>query len=140
MRIITPEKLDNILVKHQLWLEDDPIGKRADLFKVNLSHADLTDVNLSHADLSDVNLSGAKLTYANLACANLINANLSGTNLSGADLSDVNLIDTNLIGAKFGTNIIDAGHIYNSTFSEDALMWLICRDDWSKVKDTVKIV
>jgi len=157
MRIITPEKLDNILVKHLLWL-DDPhrrAGKRADLFLVNLSHADLTDVNLIDANLRGANLFGADLSGVWLYGGDLTDANLTNANLSGANLSYSNLVDTNLIGvnlaganltgvhlagAKFGLNIIDAASIYHATFSEDALEWLICREDWAKVKDTVKIV
>ena len=141
MRIITPEKLDDILVKHLLWLDDqNDDGKRADLFQVNLSHADLTDVNLSGANLRGVNLSGAKLSDANLIGATLIDANLTNANLSGANLLDANLFSANLTDAKFGLNIIDAALIKFATFSQDALMWLILRKDWAKVKDTVTIV
>jgi len=115
MSKVTQEELDQILADHALWLDDDPIGKRADL-----SHADL-----SHADLSHANLSGA----------NFFDAILTGVNLAGVSLSGVNLAD-----AKFGLNIIDAASIYYATFSKDAYEWLIPRDDWAEVKDTLKIV
>jgi hypothetical protein len=44
------------------------------------------------------------------------------------------------LGAKFDVNIIDAKTIYYATFSRDALEWLILRDDWAEVRDTVTIV
>jgi len=65
MSKVTQEELDQILADHALWLDDDPIGKRADLSHANLSGANffdaiLTGVNLAGVSLSGVNLAGAK--------------------------------------------------------------------------------
>ena len=90
------EELKKILEKHQLWLNAEAGGKRANLSEANLSGANLRGSNLSGANLSGSNLSYANLRRANLSGANLSEANLSGANLSGANLpivsSEPNLI------------------------------------------------
>jgi len=53
--IIDGVSLAEIIRLHELWLKDDPEGKRADLRGADLSGADL-----SGADLQDADLSGAK--------------------------------------------------------------------------------
>ena len=102
---MTLEKLNEILVAHKLWLNDDDGGSRANLSRANLSGADLSGANLSGADLSRADLSRANLSWANLSGANLSwadlsRANLSGANLSGANLSGANLSRANLSRAE----------------------------------------
>ena len=130
MRKVTQEELNQILADHALWLYDQRTGERAQLKYADLSNTNLTGVDLSGANLFGINLSGANLSGANLSGANLIGVELSGAHLSYA----------NFTGAKFGLNINDVKAIDHATFSQDAYEWLILRDDWAKVKDTVKIV
>ena len=100
MKIITAEKLQEILREHSEWLSSNEAkGHRANLSRANLSRANLSWANLSGADLSWVNLSGADLSWANLSGTDLSRANLSGADLSGADLSGADLSETNLSGA-----------------------------------------
>ena len=102
-------KLEEILGKHQLWLNDEGGGIRANLSCANLRDANLRDANLSGADLSGADLSGANLSGANLSCANLSCANLSDANLSGANLRDANLSGADLSGADLsGANLSGA--------------------------------
>ena len=134
MRKITAEELKEILRRHELWLNDDPRGEKADFSRVdlryaNLYEADLSGTNLYVADLRGANLSGADLYRADLRGADLYGANLSradlsGTNLyeadlsradlSGANLSRADLSRANLSGAKLsradlsGTNLYEA--------------------------------
>ena len=54
------EELQEILEKHQKWLENED-GSRANLSRANLSWANLSGANLSRADLSGVDLSWANL-------------------------------------------------------------------------------
>ena len=56
---MTAEKLQKILEKHKLWLNDEPSGERADLRWADLRWANLSGANLSGANLSGANLSGA---------------------------------------------------------------------------------
>ena len=110
-------KLQEILENHQMWLNNEPGGVRADLNGANLnganlSRVDLRGVNLSGADLCDVdlscaNLSGADLSYTNLNGADLICADLSDTDLSEANLNCADLRHTNLSGAKGLISTID---------------------------------
>ena len=54
-------ELQEILEKHQKWLNDEEGGERADLSRANLSWADLSGANLSRANLSGANLSEDQL-------------------------------------------------------------------------------
>ena len=67
------EQLDKILKKHKKWLNDEPGGESADLWR-----ADLREADLRRADLRRANLQGADLRGANLWEANLREADLRG--------------------------------------------------------------
>ena len=99
-RTITREELNDVLIKHGLWLSGKPDGIRADLYRANLIGANLSGANLSRADLSRADLYRADLSGADLYRANLIGANLSGADLSGADLSGADLSGADLSGAE----------------------------------------
>jgi hypothetical protein len=96
---MTLEQIAEAMRLHELWLDDDPSGKRADLSGADLSRADLSGANLYGADLSGANLYGADLSGAYLSRADLSGADLSGADLSGADLYGANLYGGNLSGA-----------------------------------------
>jgi len=51
MKTYTQDQLQKIIAKHQLWLNEEECGERA-----NLSYADLRSADLSYADLSSANL------------------------------------------------------------------------------------
>ena len=56
LRKITQEQLEEILHKHESWLEDKEGGEKADLSYVDLTGADLTGASLEGADLRYDNL------------------------------------------------------------------------------------
>ena len=91
--------LKEVLRLHELWINDDKDGRRANLSGADLSDADLSGADLSRADLSGADLSGANLGCANLGCAYLSGAYLRCANLSGADLRDADLGRAYLSGA-----------------------------------------
>jgi uncharacterized protein YjbI with pentapeptide repeats len=96
--IINCKSLTEILAKHELWLNDNTKGQRA-----NLQYANLRYVNLEYADLQGANLEyadlrGANLEYADLRGANLEYDDLRGTNLRGANLRGANLQCADLQG------------------------------------------
>ena len=93
------KKLDEILKKHQKWLDNDPDGRRADLRWANLQRADLQRANLRWADLQGANLQRADLQGANLRWADLQGANLQRADLQGANLRWADLQEANLQGA-----------------------------------------
>lgn len=64
--------LNEILQKHEMWLEGKEGGERADLRYTDLSGIDLTGADLRYGDLSDVDLRKANLSDADLRCADLI--------------------------------------------------------------------
>ena len=88
---MTKEKLQEILKKHRLWVNDEVSGERADLRDADLRYADLSRADLSDADLSRADLSRADLSRANLSRADLSRADLRYADLSRADLSDADL-------------------------------------------------
>ena len=109
MKVITASELVEILRKHQLWLDGDPSGVRANLTRANLYGADLTRANLYRADLYGADLTRANLTRANLYRADLTRANLYRADLYGADLTRANLYRANLYGANlYGANLTGA--------------------------------
>ena len=55
------DKLAEILRKHDLWLEGQEAGERADLRSPNLCYANLRSANLRYANLSYADLSENKL-------------------------------------------------------------------------------
>ena len=89
--------LHELLKKHEMWLEGEEGGERADL----------SDADLRGVDLSDADLRGAYLSSAYLRGADLCGANLRGAYLSDADLRGADLSSANLSGAKGLTNPID---------------------------------
>ena len=88
--------IQEILEKHNKWINREDGGKRADLYGAYLCGANLRRANLSGADLGGANLSYADLSYANLRGANLRVADLCGANLFEANLSEANLRRTDL--------------------------------------------
>ena len=116
--------LEEILDKHEKWLNGEEDGEKADLNGVDLSYVDLSYVVLRGADLRGSNLKGAylrrsdlrnsdlkdtNLKYAYLKDIDLSYANLMGANLSYTNLKDANLKDTNLRDADLrGANLRDA--------------------------------
>ena len=85
MKRYTPDELAEVLRLHNLWLEDDPAGKRADLQGADLQGANLQCANLWGADLHGADLRGADLQGADLQGANLRGADLQGAYLRGAN-------------------------------------------------------
>ena len=63
---MTQAELDEILAKHEKWINDEDGGKRA-----NLQDANLQDANLQYANLRNTNLQNANLQNANLRRANI---------------------------------------------------------------------
>lgn len=57
---MTKEQLNEILKKHELWLQGDENGEKANLYGANLRGANLRDANLYGANLCDANLRDAK--------------------------------------------------------------------------------
>lgn len=96
---ITQEQFNEILKKHQKWLNNEDDGKRAILTGVSLTRAHLEGVDLRNAVLRWSDLSAANLRFSNLQNADLTGAILSGVNLYKANLEDADLTNTNLTGA-----------------------------------------
>ena len=132
---MTNTELQNILKKHQLWLDRKPGGERANLKGAILFEANLEGVNLKYA-----NLERADLREANLERANLKEADLREANLFGANLREANLFGANLIKTKGLLSPIDYlaqnfektadGYIVYKTFG----MHYPPRTDWT-IKD-----
>ncbi len=78
---MTKEELNQILDKHQKWLNDESGGEHADLTNADLRGANLINANLSDADLRHADLSDADLRHADLRGADLRHADLRGANL-----------------------------------------------------------
>lgn len=104
---MTKEKLQEILEKHQLWVNGENGGERADLRGADLRRADLRDAVLHRTDLRRAYLRNAYLSDADLSDADLRDADLSGAVFSGADLSGADLSRANLSRAKGLLSAVD---------------------------------
>ena len=76
MKKISREELNEMLVKHELWLKNKG-GEQ-----LNLENVDLRDFNLRNANLECANLRNANLEYANLRNANLEYAKLRNAGIN----------------------------------------------------------
>ena len=94
------DELKIILENHKIWLNDNNLGKRADLQGIDLKYA-----NLKYTNLRDANLQGADLRYADLRGANLKGANLQRVYLQGADLQDADLQRADLRGTNLDFSV-----------------------------------
>ena len=61
---MTQEQINETLRLHQLWLNNDPEGVKADLRGADLRGADLRSANLRYANFNDADLRDADLRYA----------------------------------------------------------------------------
>ncbi len=77
MRTVSKDELTDILRKHEMWINGEVGGIRADLRWADLRGVNLSCVNLREADLREANLRGADLCGADLSKVNLSEANLS---------------------------------------------------------------
>lgn len=99
---MTKQELGHVLMLHEMWLNHENRGVRADLRGENLQNADLHDVNLQGADLSGADLSGADLYKADLGGAKLYESDLIGANMQRVCLWGADLRGANLKGADLG--------------------------------------
>lgn len=121
MKKISREELNEMLVKHELWLKNKG-GEQ-----LNLENVDLRYANLRYADLKYANLRYADLRYADLRNADLRNADLRGTVLRNANLRYANLRYTDLINA----NLINADLEYVETNHLTIGYHLVCPEEGS---------
>jgi uncharacterized protein YjbI with pentapeptide repeats len=89
MNTYTPQEIQEILTKHQLWLEGEEGGERAKLTGVILAGTYLAGVNLAGADLARADLAGATFVCADFTGARLTGADLTGVNFTRAILEGV---------------------------------------------------
>lgn len=114
---LAPEKLNNILEAHKLWVASD--GNEG--VRANLQGLNLCQENLSGANLEQALLGGSDLEATNLYKASLRKSDLSQANFHNADLRDADLTEsTNLqVEQLSGANLSNAKlptetNIYNN--------------------------
>lgn len=66
----TQEELNVILEKHAKWLDNDPGGEQANLYKMILKEINLNSADLRNADLRYTDLRGSDLRSVNPVLAN----------------------------------------------------------------------
>jgi hypothetical protein len=153
VRKISPEKLQAILNKHKLWLENKEGGIQADLHEADLQNvdlrfadlrfADLRCVNLQNSNLKDINFHSDNLKGANLQNSNLQDTNFHDANLKGADLRGANIDYTNIplncfcIGTKIDERIIRQWLYHLSKFeyigTDEDILSLLQDERWKRV-------
>lgn len=114
--IIGDNTLEEILERHNHWLNirtykgEGPVERAilygTDLHDVDLHCADLASIDLRYTNLTGAYLVGADLRNANLEKANLSNTSLCNANFTNANLTDANLTDANLTNANLHNAIL----------------------------------
>ena len=99
MKKLTQHELDEMIILHEKWSNDDADGIQADFSNMDLSGLNFTAKFLRHIDFHGANLTSANFNHVDLGWAYLINANLTDANLSWADLVNVDLSGANLTNA-----------------------------------------
>ena len=90
------KEFNRILKLHELWINGDPHGKKADLRHTDLRKIDMRWVNMRGADMRGadmrwVNMRGADMREANMRGANMRRANMRGANMQGADMQGADM-------------------------------------------------
>lgn len=106
-------QLAEVIRLHDMWLNQEEGGIRADL-----SNSDLRGVNLSGADLDCINLSGADLRETNLRGASLRDAELMNTIFNQANMFDVDFRGSNLSGVSFRSADLREADLRRAILSE----------------------
>lgn len=96
MRTLTKREVDDICYKHELYLNHDPRGERADF----------SDCDLSNLSLINKRLDGAIFENANLSGCNMDKTDITGCNFAFADLTGVYLHDSNAAECNFKNAIL----------------------------------
>ena len=111
-KINTQEELNEIIQKHNLWLESvlNPFKK------IISGRANLHDSKLHAVDLRGVNLSGATLINIEFS-----NSDLSNANFTGADLSYSCFKETKINGAIFKKANLNYTIFENTELTEEQL-------------------
>lgn len=119
--IIDGTTLEQILIDHKHWLDEECDENRAILRGVDLRGVDLRGAVLTQAIFSNVNLSGADLTDADLSLANFRNVNFNDTDLTGAKLCNIRTFNVSFVGADLTkANLCDA-RLTDANFSRSIL-------------------
>ena len=99
LRKISAPELEDIIVRHGMFLRGQTGGARANLPGYDLKYMDLAGKDLRGAEFSGSSLRNANVEGANLQTANLFACDMRETILKGTDLSRADLRGACLRGA-----------------------------------------
>ncbi len=132
--------LNEVLRKHDLWLNGKEGGELADLSNSDLSNSDFSNSDFSYTDLSYTRLSHTNLSNSDLSYTRLSHTNLSYTNLSYTNLSNSDLRYCGLQGTVGNMNNIKSIQVerYEVTYT-DKVMQIGCEkykiSEWFNFND-----
>lgn len=95
-RQVGREELAEIISRHEMWLADSNLGKKADL-----SDCFLRGHRIEQVDLRGANLLAADLMYVKMRNVKLNGANLKDANFRNTELNNVDFYRANLSGTQF---------------------------------------
>lgn len=91
----TQEQLNEIIERHNLWLDGDAHGAQANFHRAKLANLDFSGMLLQSLDMSRAWLHGAQFNRTVIKDVNLRGAHLFDASLRSASLRDVNLFHAN---------------------------------------------
>lgn len=104
---MTQQELNEILNRHEMWLDDEYSGAQAKFEGLDLRGLDFRGANLIKADFKDTDCSGLDFTGAILTCADFTGANLQDADFTEAKLKWATFYKANLTGARFNGAILE---------------------------------
>ena len=131
MKKITQAELDEMIILHSKWLNEEEDGIRANFIDMDLSELDLSYKNLTSAGFMRTDLSHSKLI-----CTNFTGANLCGAKIVSAITGTTNFTDVIFKDTDFSnTNIKTA--IFSELLSREDI--IVSDEQWKKIKgrDTI---
>ena len=102
---ITPDKLEEVLYDHKLWLDTDgKQGKKADLSFTSFRNHNLSNLDLRYAKLNNSNFSGLSINNTDFRYANINESLWKGVTLTCVDLRDAEIQDSFFSGLDMDGN------------------------------------
>jgi len=108
------DELKAVLKKHQLWLEGEDGGERADLSRRDLRRASMDGFNLNGAILNGASMNGASMDGASMNRASMDEASINRASMNRASMDGASMNRAILDGAT--GNMVEIKSIFLETW------------------------
>ena len=116
-KVFSQTELDELLAKHQLWVENSPEGERAYLAYatfdgLDFSNKTITNLGFEGSSLVGCNFDNATISHSSFRGAKFIDADFTNAQVNISNFISADLTNASLTGSKFAS-FGDARYIKN---------------------------